>query len=127
MSRWNSYVLVALAVLTGVACSAEMTGLPEAMPTKTGVVLGVYVTGPRAQMGVGSVERVDRRPTSYDTVQLGVTELTEIFVEGADGVVQPGSISDLEAGVRIRFVHHVTERRSLPPQYGALQIWVLRP
>lgn len=52
---------------------------------------------------------------------------TEVFVQRADGTVARGSAADLAVGSRIRAEHTGVELRSLPPQYIAARVWVLRP
>jgi hypothetical protein len=55
-----------------------------------------------------------------------VESATEVSVRLPDGTAKPGAMADLTAGARILVRHTGPEMRSLPPQYRATHVRVLR-
>ncbi len=83
-----------------------------------GVIAGVDSgpAGTRLTVDVDAGERV----------VLIVSPGTEVLVERAGGATAPGGAAELVAGARIVARHTGAEMRSLPPQYHATQIRVVR-
>jgi len=85
-----------------------------------GVIAGVD-SGPE-----GVRLTIDSPGGAEPRVVLVVPPGTEVLVERADGATSPGGAAELVAGARVVARHAGAAMRSLPPQYHATQIRILR-
>ncbi len=85
-----------------------------------GVIAGVG-SGPE-----GIILTVDSPGAPEPRVVLVVPPGTEVLVERADGTSAPGEAADLSPGARIVARHTGVAMRSLPPQYHATHVRVVR-
>jgi hypothetical protein len=85
-----------------------------------GVIAGVD-SGP-----AGTRLTVDSPGAAEPRAVLIVPPGTEVLVKRVDGTTSPGGAADLVPGARIVARHTGAAMRSLPPQYHATQIRILR-
>ncbi len=73
-----------------------------------------------------TVEVASRETAEGDRVVLLVSPETEVIVKRPDGTHGRGGAADLAVGARILARHTGREMRSLPPQYRATHVRVVR-
>lgn len=62
----------------------------------------------------------------YDTVVVHVGPEATVSVQEADGSVRPAAAGDIRVGDDVRVNHTGVQMRSLPPQYVATEVRVVR-
>jgi hypothetical protein len=112
--------LAALLCAAAASCAGRANGSDDLEGTMEGVIAAVE-TGPS-----GAVLTVDVPGAPEPRVVLIVPPGTEVLVERADGTSAPGGAADLAAGARIVARHTGAAMRSLPPQYHATHVRVVR-
>jgi hypothetical protein len=120
------FVLMVLLLVGSASCSNLLTTSLEDGIERIGVVDSVVLGRVTTRVLMTDVDPPVPEG-SPNAIYLIVGRETEIVIQEKDGRAAPGALSDLHVGARIRALHGSVELRSLPAQYDALRIWVLRP
>jgi hypothetical protein len=123
---WQTMLRLSLVVLcAGVAsCAGRANGSPGDADWSMEGVIAAVEPGPAATRL--TVEVASGAAAEPGRAVLLVSSETEVEVQRADGTSARGGAADLVVGARIRARHTGVEMRSLPPQYQATRIRVLR-
>jgi len=112
--------LLAVSGCRGVAVPDE----PESGPDLDGIVGPVGTPERPQRVHVVDVAVPER---GYDAGVILDLGSAPIFVRQADGTLARGELSDVRPGVRLRAWSTGVELRSLPPQWSATRVEVVRP
>ena len=106
------------------ACAGRANGSADDPEWKMEGVIAAVDAGPAATRVTVEVE--SGPGAEPERAVLLVSPETEVEVQRADGTTGRGSTADLVVGARIVARHSGAEMRSLPPQYQATRIRIVR-